>query len=140
MKAAKTIVALSLLQSNHANAASKQSSERRWETVKEKYTRSMDNSLSAAKASVQSDPGRAVQELRKYYKAYHSGPNTHHKGISKNERESFKRQKDEAYRLMKEAKMTRGAKKRERLNREGKGKSKKAQTIRNRSQRKYGYR
>lgn len=139
MKAAKTIVALSLLQSNHANAASKQSSERRWETVKEKYTRSMNNALSAAKATVHSNPGHAVQELKKFYKAHHSGPITHHKGVSIKERDFFKAQKDEARRLMKEAKMSRAAKKRETLNKQGKGNSSKAKTLNRRSERRFGY-
>lgn len=140
MKAAKMLAALSVIHSNHSvNAASKQSSERRWKNVKEKYTRSMNNALSEAKATLHSNPGRAVQELKKFYKAYHSGPTTHHKGVSNAEKEFFKTQKDEAYRLIQEAKLSRAAKKRETLNREGKGNSRKAKTLNARSKRKYGY-
>ena len=60
---AKTLTALSLLALANASHSSKQ---RRWQNVKERYTRSMNNALSAAKNKLHSDPAGAVKELRKF--------------------------------------------------------------------------
>ena len=137
MKAAKTLVALSLVHSG--NSASKSSSERRWKTVKERYTRSMNDALSAAKQKMHSDPGAAVKELKNFYKAYHSGPTTHHKGLTIAERDLFQRQKAEARALIQQAKKSRASRKLEVLHKQGKGKSSKAQTLHKRSKRNFGY-
>lgn len=58
MKAVKSLTALSLLASGNSSHASNQ---RRWKSVKERYTRSMNNALSAAKTKLHSDPGAAVK-------------------------------------------------------------------------------
>ena len=137
MKAAKTLTALSLLTLGNSSHSSKQ---RRWQSVKERYTRSMNNALSAAKNKLHSDPGAAVKELRKFNQAYYSGPKTHKKGLTPSELSEYRRQHEEARHLIQQAKMSRASRKLQVLNKQGRGKSSKAQTLRNRSSRGFGYR
>ena len=136
MKAAKTLAALSLISSGNASRSSKQ---RRWQTVKEKYTRSMSNALSAAKQNLQTDPASAVKELKKFNQAYYSGPKTHKKGLTIAERESYQRQHEEARRLAQQAKMARASRKLQVLNKQGRGKSSKAHTLNKRMSKGFGY-
>ena len=137
MRAAKTLTALSLLHA--ANGSSRSASERRWKTVKERYTRSMNDALSAAKNKLHSDPAAAVKELQKFNQAYYSGPKTHKKGLSISERDSFQKKKEEARRLFQQAKMARASRKLQVLNKQGLGKSRKAQTLHKRMNRRFGY-
>jgi ribosomal protein L13E len=137
MKTAKTLTALALLHS--ANASSRSASERRWKSVRERYTRSMSDALSAAKRKIASDPGAAVKELRKFNQAYYSGPKTHKKGLTPSELSEYKIQHEQARRLAQQAKMARASRKLQVLNKQGRGKSTKAQTLRNRSSRGFGY-
>ena len=137
MKAAKTLTALSLLTLGNSSHSSKQ---RRWQSVKERYTRSMNNALSAAKNKLHSDPGAAVKELRKFNQAYYSGPKTHKKGLTPSELSEYRRQHEEARHLIQQAKLSRASRKLQVLNKQGRGKSSKAQTLRNRSSRGFGYR
>jgi hypothetical protein len=136
MRAAKTLAALSVIASGNASHSSKQ---RRWQSVKEKYTRSMSNALSAAKQKLRSDPGAAVKELRKFNQAYYSGPKTHKKGLTPAEITAYRHLHEEARRLAQQAKMARASRKLQVLNKQGRGKSSKAQTLRNRSSRGFGY-
>jgi len=136
MKAVKSLTALSLLASGNSSHASNQ---RRWKSVKERYTRSMNNALSAAKTKLHSDPGAAVKELKKFNQAYYSGPKTHKKGLTPAELSSYRSQHEEARRLIQQAKMARASRKLQVLNKQGRGKSSKAQTLRNRSSRGFGY-
>jgi len=137
MRGAKTLTALSLLHAS--NASSRSASERRWKTVKERYTRSMNDALSAAKNKLHSDPAAAVKELQKFNQAYYSGPKTHKKGLSIAERDSFQKKKEEARRLFQQAKMARASRKLQVLNKQGLGKSRKAQTLHKRMNRRFGY-
>ena len=136
MRAAKTLTALSLISSANASHSSKQ---RRWQSVKEKYTRSMSNALTAAKQKLQSDPATAVKELKKFNQAYYSGPKTHKKGLTIAERGSYQRQLEEARRLTQQAKMARASRKLAVLNKQGRGKSSKAHTLNKRMSKGFGY-
>ena len=136
MRAVKSLTALSLLASGNSSHASNQ---RRWKSVKERYTRSMNNALSAAKTKLHSDPGAAVRELKKFNQAYYSGPKTHKKGLTPSELSAYRSQHEEARRLAQQAKMARASRKLQVLNKQGRGKSSKAQKMRNRSSRGFGY-
>uniref|UniRef100_A0A6C0D1X9 Uncharacterized protein n=1 Tax=viral metagenome TaxID=1070528 RepID=A0A6C0D1X9_9ZZZZ len=140
MKTAKTLAALTLIASGNSSHSSHASNQRRWQSVKERYTRSMNNALSAAKNKVHSDPGAAVKELRKFNQAYYSGPKTHKKGLTPAELTAYRSQHEEARRLAQQAKMARASRKLQVLNKQGRGKSAKAQKLRNRSSREFGYR
>jgi hypothetical protein len=136
MRAAKTLTALSVIASANASHSSNQ---RRWQSVKEKYTRSMSDALRAAKQNLRSDPGAAVKELKKFNQAYYSGPKTHKKGLTPGELTAYRVLHEEARHLAQQAKMARASRKLQVLNKQGRGKSSKAQTLRNRSSRGFGY-
>jgi hypothetical protein len=140
MKAAKTLATLSVIASGNSSRSSHSSNQRRWQSVKEKYTRSMSNALSAAKQKLYSEPGAAVKELRKFNQAYYSGPKTHKKGLTPSELIAYKDLHEEARHLAQQAKMARASRKLQVLNQQGRGKSAKAQKLRNRSSRRFGYR
>ena len=139
MKAAKTLATLSVIASGNSSRSSHSSNQRRWQSVKERYTRSMNTSLSAAKQKLYSDPGAAVKELKKFNQAYYSGPKTHKKGLTPAELTAYRSQHEEARRLAQQAKMARASRKLQVMNKQGRGKSSKAQKMRNRSSRGFGY-
>lgn len=136
-KSLTALAALSLF--SQGNGASRASSQRRWKNIKERYTRSMNNALVRAKSYLNTNPAAAVQNLKEVQSLYRSGPQTHKKGLSIAEHKSFQAKQKEAFRLLEQAKMARGAKKLSILNKHGRGNTQKARTIRKKMSRHYGY-
>jgi hypothetical protein len=136
-KSLTALAALSLL--SQGNGASRASSQRRWNNIKERYTRSMNNALVRAKSYLNTNPAAAVQDLKEVQRLYKSGPQTHKKGLSIAEHQAFQAKQKEATRLLEQAKMARGARKLSILNKHGRGNTQKARTIHKRMSRSYGY-
>jgi hypothetical protein len=135
----KAMVVSSLL--SQGNGASRASSQRRYNGIKNEHNSTMSASLAKANNSLKKgDPITALGTLRNnFYPSYHSGPRTHKKGVRIEDKKMYKEMLKKAQSITKDAKMERAVKKLIKLINMGYGDSKKAKTLRKRISRKFGY-
>ena len=80
---------------------SKMKSKMKWNIVKDQYNRIMIDSIVDAKHNIYSDPCCAIKELNNFYRVYFNGPQLHHNDLTSKEIVYYRKQKNEAYKLMK---------------------------------------